>query len=121
MFTSINTVAVYVSDMERAKKYYTEILGFKLKHDFGNLCFLVSDSERITVYLEAGYEPSPADYKSTHLSFFLTTAKSTKETFDELKSKGVQILDAEPEEVGDGVYVFRFCDPDGNVLEATGH
>ena len=33
MFTSINTVAVYVSDMERAKKFYTEILGFVKRHD----------------------------------------------------------------------------------------
>lgn len=121
MFNSINTLAVYVSDMECAKDFYVNILGFKVKHDFGDLCFLVSESEKINIYLEAGYEPASLDYKSTHLSFFLKTAKSTKETFDELKSKGVQILDDEPEEVGDGVYVFRFCDPDGNVLEVTGH
>ncbi|MBN2379390.1 VOC family protein [candidate division WOR-3 bacterium] len=121
MFTSINTVAVYVSDMERAKDFYVDILGFKIKHDFGNLCFLISESEKIYIYLEAGYELNPVDYKSTHLSFFLKTTKSTKETFEALKAKGVTILDEEPEEVGDGVYVFRFLDPDGNILEATGN
>ena len=122
MFASVNTVAVYVSDMERAKRFYTEILGFKIKYDIGpTLCFLVSESGNINVYLEAGNKPAAVNGESTRLSFFLWTVNTVRETFDELKVKGVTILDKEPEEVGNGVYVFRFLDPDRNILEATGH
>jgi len=120
MFKSINTIAVYVSDMERAKKFYTEILSFDVKVDLGpTLSFLQSGD--IHVYLEAGHKSSAVDNKSTRLSFFLETEKSAQETFEALKTAGVEILDDTPQEVGDGVFAFQFLDPDGNVLEATGH
>jgi catechol 2,3-dioxygenase-like lactoylglutathione lyase family enzyme len=120
MFKSVHTVAVYVSHMECAKMFYTEILGFQVRVDLGpTLCFLQSGD--IHVYLEAGHKPSPVDIEDTHLSFFLETEKSAKETFDELKAQGVKILDDAPVEVGNGVYAFQFLDPDGNILEATGH
>lgn len=120
MFKSINTIAVYVSDMERAKKFYIEVLGFTVKADLGpTLSFLQSGG--IHVYLEAGHKSSAVDNKSTRLSFFLETEKSAQEPFDALKAAGVTILDDAPVEVGDGVFAFQFLDPDGNILEATGH
>jgi catechol 2,3-dioxygenase-like lactoylglutathione lyase family enzyme len=120
MFKSIHTIAVYVSDMGRAKKFYTEILGFQVRVDLGpTLSFLKSGD--IHVYLEAGHKPRPVDMDDTHLSFFLETEKSAREAFDELKAAGVKMLEDEPVEVGDGVYAFQFLDPDGNILEATGH
>lgn len=122
MFKSIHTIAVYVSDMERARRFYTKVLDFKVKHDLGpSLCFLISDSGNINIYLEAGHKPNPVDMDDTHLSFFLSTEKSAKETFDALKAAGVEILNDAPQEVGDGVFAFQFLDPDGNILEATGH
>ena len=120
MFKSIHTIAVYVSDMERAKKFYTEILGFQVRVDLGpTLSFLKSGD--IHVYLEAGHKPKRFDMDDTHLSFFLETEKTAKDTFDELKAAGVKTLEDAPVEVGDGVYAFQFLDPDGNILEATGH
>ncbi len=122
MFKSIHTLAIYVSDMERAKRFYTEILGFDVRADLcPTLCFLISKSGNINIYLEAGHKPNPVDMDDTHLSFFLETEKSAKETFDALKAAGVEILNDAPEEVGDGVFAFQFLDPDGNILEATGH
>lgn len=122
MFKRIHTIAVYVSDMGQAKRFYTEILGFEVKHDLGpSLCFLVSDSGNIYIYLEAGHKPNPVDMDDTHLSFFLETEKTAKETFEALKAAGVKTLEDAPQEVGDGVYAFQFLDPDGNILEATGH
>lgn len=121
-FDSINTLAIYVSDMERAKRFYTEILCFDVRIDLGpELCFLVSKSGDIHVYLEAGMESRPVDAKSTRLSFFLKTERTAQEAFDELSKAGATLLNDSPEEVGDGVFTFRFLDPDGNILEATGH
>jgi catechol 2,3-dioxygenase-like lactoylglutathione lyase family enzyme len=122
MFKSINTLAIHVSEMGQARRFYTEVLGFEVKHDLGpTLCFLISKSGNINIYLEAGHKPNPVDMDDTHLSFFLETEKSAKETFDTLKAAGVTILDEAPFEVGDGVFAFQFLDPDGNILEATGH
>ncbi|TKJ44306.1 hypothetical protein CEE36_00780 [candidate division TA06 bacterium B3_TA06] len=122
MFKSIHTIAVYVSDMERARRFYTGTLGFDVRVDLGpTLCFLISKSGNINIYLEAGHKPNPVDNKGTHLSFFLETDKSAQKTFDALKAAGVEILNDAPEEVGDGVFAFQFLDPDGNILEATGH
>jgi len=120
MFKSINTIAVYVSDMERAKKFYVKVLGFDVKVDLGpTLSFLQSGD--IHVYLEAGHKSATVDNNSTRLSFFLETEKTAKETFDALKAAGIKTLEDAPEEVGDGVYAFQFLDPDGNILEAIGH
>jgi len=120
MFKGLNTIAVYVSDMERAKRFYTEVLGFNLRVDLApTLSFLQFGN--IHVYLEAGHKPAAVDNESTRLGFFLETENSARETFDALKAAGVTILNDAPVEVGDGVYVFRFLDPDGNILEATGH
>lgn len=122
MFRSINTLAIYVSDMERAKRFYTEVLGFDVRVDLGpELSFLVSKSGDIHIYLEAGMEPRPVDAKSTRLSFFLKSERTAQEAFDTLSKAGVTLLNDSPEEVGDGVYTFRFLDPDGNILEATAH
>ena len=121
MFETVRTVAVYVSDIEPARRFYVEILGFELRvqvHE--NLCFLASASGKVHVYLEGGHRPAPAGPDATRLSFFLETEGSAREAFDRLKSAGVTLLEEAPEEVGDGVFVFRFLDLDGNVLEATG-
>jgi catechol-2,3-dioxygenase len=43
MFTNIRALAIYVTDMQRAKKFYMDVLGFELSADLGpNLCFLKS-------------------------------------------------------------------------------
>ena len=121
MFEDVRTVAVYVSDTERAKRFYIEILGFQLRvqvHE--SLCFLASASGRVHVYLEGGHRAAPNGPDATRLGFFLETEGPARDAFDRLKEAGVTLLDEAPEEVGDGVFVFRFLDPDGNVLEATG-
>ncbi|MCP4231081.1 MAG: VOC family protein [bacterium] len=121
MFSKVNTIAVYVSDIAAAKDFYTGILGFEVKVELGpELCFLVSKSGEIHVYLEGGYKPNAVDEDTARLSFFLKTRKPVSEAFAELKTAGVELLDEAPSEVGDNVYAFRFKDPDGNILEVSG-
>jgi len=56
MFKNIRSIAIYVSDMERAKKFYVDILGFEIGADIpqANLCFLYSKNKKLGVYLKAG-------------------------------------------------------------------
>lgn len=121
MFESVRTVAVFATDLERAKRFYTEVLDFVLRvQPSEDLCFLRSRSGKIHLYLEGGHRPAASSADSAHLSFFLETKGPAREAFDRLLAAGVKLLEQSPEEVGDGTFVFRFEDPDGNILEATG-
>ena len=69
MFKSIGALAVYVTDKERAKQFYTTVLGFELAADLGpTLCFLKSPNGAIDIYLEGGKQPAAADSESSRLS-----------------------------------------------------
>lgn len=122
MFTKICSIAVYVSDMENAKKFYVEILGFEVGADIppADLCFLYTKNKKLSVYLKAENQPSTVNDQTCRLSFFLEAEKSIQETFDELKKAGVTILQDKPDQVADDTFTFQFLDPDGNILEAVG-
>lgn len=121
MFKGVNTLAVYVSDMERAKAFYAGVLGFEVRAEPApDLCFLVSGSGELHIYLEAGHRVSRLDEDVCRLSLFLQTEGSVFEVYNRLEGAGVELLDDAPEEVGENTYTFRFRDPDGNILEATG-
>ncbi len=121
MFKGANTLAVYASDMERAKAFYTGVLGFEVRAEPApDLCFLVSGSGELHVYLEAGHEKHRLEEDACRVSFFLQTEGSAFDAFQTLREAGVELLDDAPEEVGENTYAFRFRDPDGNILEATG-
>jgi len=121
LFTEIGALAVYVTDKELAKEFYTDVLGFEIAFDVNeNLCFLQTKNGKVYIYLEGGKEPVKIDDETCRLSFFLTTEKPIKVTFAELKKTGVNILDKEPVQVDDEKACFRFTDPDGNIIEACG-
>jgi len=120
MFKGIGALAVYVADLARAKKFYTEVLGFELASDIPpNLCFLKSKSGNIDIYMEGGKKPASIDNETCRLSFFLRTEESAPKTYDALKTAGVKLLQDAPEFVGDDTYCFQFEDPDGNIIEVT--
>ena len=121
MFKNIGSLAIYVTDLERAKKFYNEILGFKIRAELGpTLCFLASESGDIDIYLEGGHKPSTVDNETARLSFFLRSEKSAAETYDALKQAGVTLLQDAPQRVGDDTYCFQLLDPDGNVIDVAG-
>ncbi len=121
MFKNIRALAVYVTDLKRAKQFYTGILGFELSVDLGpNLCFLKSKAGNINVYMEGGKQPTPMDNQTCRLSFFLQAERSASETYASLKAAGVTLLQDAPERVGEETACFQFEDPDGNIIEVCG-
>jgi predicted enzyme related to lactoylglutathione lyase len=121
MFKSIRALAIYVTDLDQAKRFYTEILGFSLSVDLGsNLCFLKSKLNDINVYLEGGKKPTSIDNQTCRLSFFLQAERNASERYNSLKAAGVKILQDAPELVGDETACFQFEDPDGNIIEVCG-
>jgi predicted enzyme related to lactoylglutathione lyase len=121
MFKSIRSLAVYVSDMARAKKFYTEVLGFEITADLTpTLCFLNSKSGKIPIYLECVQKVSSVDNQTCRSSFFLEAEKLASETYADLKKAGVKLLQSAPEPVADDTTCFQFQDPDGNIIEVSG-
>lgn len=121
MFKSIRSLAVYVTDMKRAKRFYTEILGLEVSADLGpNLCFLKSRSGNIHIYMEGSSKSTSIDNQTSRLSFFLQAENSAFETYAALEAAGVKLLQEAPELVGDDTACFQFEDPDGNIIEVSG-
>lgn len=121
MFDRVRALAIYVTDMERAKEFYTKVLGFRVSAEVGpTLCFLKSRSGDIDLYLEGGKKPGSIDSESCRLSFFLGPKKSAFETYEALRAANVRLLQEAPEFVGDDTYCFQFLDPDGNIIEVAG-
>ena len=121
MFKSIGALAVYVTDKERAKLFYTTVLGFEVSADLGpTLCFLKSPNGAIDIYLEGGKKPAHIDNQTSRLSFFLRSDESASATFAALRNAGGVLLQDEPEAVDDSTACFQLLDPDGNIIEVCG-
>jgi catechol 2,3-dioxygenase-like lactoylglutathione lyase family enzyme len=120
MFKDAKTLAVYVTNKEKAQKFYTEILGFELAHDLGpDLCFLRSTGGKVYIYLEAGKKPAAVSADHCRLSFFLEADAKAGDVYAQLKARGVRLLQEAPEPVSDDTACFQFLDPDGNILEVS--
>jgi catechol 2,3-dioxygenase-like lactoylglutathione lyase family enzyme len=121
MFKNVGALAVYVTDKERAKEFYTRVLGFRVAADLGpDLCFLKSPNGAIDVYLEGGMKPTDIDAATVRLSFFLRAEDPAREVFAALRAAGVRLLQDEPEAVDDETECFQLQDPDGNIIEVCG-
>ncbi len=121
MFDAVTAVAVYVTDKERAKRFYTEVLGFDVRADLGpRLCFLKSKSGEIDIYLEGGMKPADSDPGRTRLSFFLRAEEPARDAYVRLREAGVRLLQDAPEPVDERTACFQLLDLDGNILEVCG-
>ncbi len=102
-----------VSDLERARAYYQETLGFEQKFDFsdkGMVAYRVGKEEPAIILKDTSKFPNA---KPT-IWFVVDDVRSVYET---LEKKGVQFL-SEPFEIGTGLCV-EFEDPFGNRLGIT--
>jgi catechol 2,3-dioxygenase-like lactoylglutathione lyase family enzyme len=121
VFEDIGSLAVYVSDKERAQQFYVGKLGFKVEFDLGpQLCFLKSANGRIHVYLEGGKQPANTGKDSCRLGFYLRTREPARQVFDRLRAAGVRTVEDEPEQVSADTACFGLYDPDGSIVEVSG-
>ena len=117
----IHHIALNVKDLDRAEKFYTDVLGFKVTHRFskglrhlmletGNAAVALFETPDLKVkeamnivseegYLHLAFEADPADFKKIA---------------EELQTKKIDIRG--PVKRGDGESIY-FNDPDENHLE----
>lgn len=121
MFKGVRSLAVYATDKERAKEFYTGILGFEVAFDLGpELCFLKSRNGKIDIYLQGGMKSGGADGHAARLGFYLEAEGTAAECHAALKAAGVKLRETAPEQVDDDTACFAFEDPDGNIIEVSG-
>ena len=109
----IDTVILRVSDISKAKNWYTEKLRFKNIHEDERLRLVVLDTfgpTSLTIWETADkIEPNPG---TTAYPIFRASDAGT--AHHQLKLNGVNVGELITDHV---VTYFTFHDPDGNVLE----
>ncbi|MDI6767054.1 MAG: VOC family protein [Bacteroidota bacterium] len=116
MITHVKFVSIPVKDYDRALKFYTEKLDFKLLMDqsFGDgsrwIELQVADSQtKVVLFTPQGHENRIGTIMN--LNF---TCDDVKNTYDNLSKRGVEFTKS-PTEAPWGIYA-QFTDSEGNLL-----
>lgn len=112
MYASGN-VTVYVSNMDRAVKFYSETLGLKLAYRFGDHWASVEAGRGLTIGLHPASPEMPAGRKGS-MAIGLELSGSIHEAVKMLEAKGVHFEG--PVNEGKSGSFAGFQDPDGNQL-----
>ena len=112
MFSGGN-VTVYVSDMDRAVRFYSETLGLKLAYRFGDHWASVEAGRGLTIGLHPASNQARAGRKGS-MAIGLELAGSLQDAIKALAAKGVRFQDNANE--GKAGAFVGFEDPDGNQL-----
>lgn len=114
MLQGIDTVIVRVTDIERSKKWYTDILGFGITWDEPKMKLVVlNTSSNVSLTLWQTDETISINKNTASYPIFRTPDASALRI--NLEEKGVS---TESIVTDDYVTYFFFYDPDGNILEA---
>jgi len=118
----IGHVLLRASDLERSRKFYTDILGFEVMEedpDHGGL-FMALKGHAHTLDLfpvqnpEAGPRPVPGGVGVHHVAFQVENDEALRAAYFTLREHGVEITRAVDHVSQKSIY---FHDPDGNLLE----
>lgn len=103
-------VTIYVSDMDNAVRFYTEVLGLKLRQRFGNHWAEV-EAGGLTIGLHPATEESPAGQRGS-ISIGFAVDGSIAEVMQRLTRRGVTFAGpAVKDKAGE---FAMFSDPDGH-------
>ena len=117
---TVHHVALNVSDMDRAKEFYVNLLGFSVLGEYvfpsGTKrldCQLGGTRLEIFCYPREILHPADPHIGYRHLCFRVT---DIRKTVDELNALGIETEDIRPDPMAGGLMTF-FRDPDGLTLE----
>ena len=109
--SGVDHVVLHVKDVERARKFYTDVLGMTVYREDGRRVFLHAGQQGVALFEKEDDAPLTAGNDLNHLA--LNVASGTYETLKaELEGHGV-IVTGRPGE--DRCIYFR--DPDGHRLQ----
>ncbi len=106
-------VTVFVSDLDKAVRFYTEALGLKLGFRFGNEWASIKAGDSLMIGLHPASEDSPAGRKGS-ITLGLQLSEPIDKAVSVLKERGVKFRGSIAEDKG--IQFAYFEDPDGNEL-----
>jgi catechol 2,3-dioxygenase-like lactoylglutathione lyase family enzyme len=118
-FTGLHHVSLTVTDLERAKHFYSSILGLREiqrpNFDFPGAWYEVEGQQIHLIVLPASQTIRPDKSLSSREGHFALRVKDYDETLTWLKEKDVELLEKPNSKSG---FKQIFCaDPDGNLIE----
>ena len=106
---------IFVPDLEEAKRFYCDALGFPLVNETGNRLEFAHEGCDFIAF-ECERSATVKDYSQVARSVFVFEVASIDEAMRDLKNRGVRFLHDEPAENEFSRYA-AFPDPFGNVHE----
>jgi len=117
MFTNLGKVIHWVSDMAKAKAFYTGALGLKVTSDFGDWVEL--GTQGATLCLHGGAKkPNPAA-EATAKTVTGIQVSDLKKAMAVLAERGVK-PNGKPHQIHGTIHVISISDPDGNLIDISG-
>ena len=106
-------VTIFVADMDRAVRFYAEVLDCKIQFHFGNEWAQLQTLDGMTIGLHPQSKENPAGVRgSIHLGILVKD--SIQKVVEEMKAKGVKFLG--PIRDDEQILIAEFQDPDGTPL-----
>jgi catechol 2,3-dioxygenase-like lactoylglutathione lyase family enzyme len=122
MLKNVMIVTTYVTDQDRALAFYTDGLGLKKGYDNpgpeGRFLTVTPADGSVQILLWPGRTGQAADAEEAGMAVgpIFLESDDLRGEFDLLQSRGVEFLQAEPEDYAFGVRATAL-DPDGNRIE----
>jgi catechol 2,3-dioxygenase len=117
---SIGHVHLKVADLDRALKFYCDVLGFELQQRFGSSAAFISAGGYhhhigLNTWESAGGSPPPPSSTGLyHLAILYPTRAALADALQRLIAAGVELDGASDHGVSEALYLR---DPDGNGVE----
>jgi len=109
--SGVDHVVLHVADLQRSKKFYTEILGMTPYREDEGQIFLHAGQQGVALFKKSGEAAVTAGNDLNHLA--LNVASGTYETLKaDLESRGVAVSGRPGED-----HCIYFRDPDGHRLQ----
>ena len=113
--TGIDHLVLHVTDVGRAKKFYTEILGMSVYRENDRQVFLHAGSQGVALFKKQGDTPLTTGNDLNHLAFDIESG-----TYEALKAELEQYGVKVSGRPGDPHCIY-FHDPDGHRLQLMVH
>ena len=121
MKAHVSSILLGVRDMDRAKKFYTEGLGWKVQSDFGISVFFESDGAspvgfygRDGLAAQVGTDPDGSGFSGVVLTYVVRSEARVEEVIAEAQAAGATVLNPAGA-LPWGGYGGTFADPDGYI------